>query len=122
MKNLAIAIALVAASASTAVFADGATYEYPDNFKSGVSRTAVQADAASAQKVGQIVAGEVNHVAQPTPSMLTRVRVAAEAREAQRLGLMAAGETSPVASVEQQRAIQVAGDRAVANAMVAGRR
>jgi hypothetical protein len=122
MKNLTIAIALVAASASTAVFADGATYEYPDHFASNVSRAAVQADAAMAQKAGLIVGGEINHVAQPSPSQLTRAQVVAEAREAQRLGLIGGGELSPVATPEQQRAIQVAGERAVADAVMAARR
>lgn len=85
MKNLAIAIALVAASASSAVFADGGRYEYPDTFKSTV----------------------------------TRAQVAAEAQEAQRLGLIGGGEVTRQATSAELRAIQIAGERAVAR-QVAG--
>lgn len=114
MKNLAIAIALVAASASTAVFAEGASYEYPDNFKSAVTRAAVQADAAIAFKNGEMPVGEVNMVAQPLRGTVSRAQVVAETREAQRLGLIGGGEVTPVATAAQLQAIQMAGQRAVA--------
>jgi hypothetical protein len=114
MKKLAVAMALVAAGASSAVFAEGATYEYPDAFKSTVTRAAVQANAAAAQRAGDLQVGEVNVVAQPLRSTVTRAQVLAEAREAQRLGLTSGGETTPEPTLAQLRAIQLAGERATA--------
>jgi hypothetical protein len=50
-------------------------------------------------------------------STLTRAQVVAETREAQRLGLIGGGEITPMATPDQLRAIQLAGERAIAPRM-----
>ncbi len=109
------AFAAVLIAASTASFADGATYDGWNALQTTTSRAAVQADAATAQRNGEIVAGEIGSVEHAFKSTTTRVQVAAESREAQRLGLIGGGEVTPVASASQERAVQLAGQRAVAS-------
>jgi hypothetical protein len=120
MKRTLLALALVAAG--TTAFADGATYDHPTPLASSVTRAEVRADAVQAQRNGQIANGEATVVAEPQRSTLTRVQVAAEVREAQRLGLLARGEVIPEATPAQERAIQLAGQRATATQLAAAQR
>lgn len=115
MKRTLLALALVATG--SAAFADGATYEYPTNFQSSVSRAEVRADAVQALRTGAIVIGEVNEVAVPLRSAVSRAQVVAEAGEARRLGLTQGGEVFVDATPAQLRSIQLAGERAAAPRM-----
>jgi uncharacterized protein (DUF2126 family) len=86
MKNLnqfALAVALVAASASTAVFADGATYEQPQAVASTVTRAQVAAEAAEAQRLNLVARGEISPIA--TAEQLRAIAQAGERAVATRV-------------------------------------
>lgn len=76
MNKLAIAFVLVAASASTAVFAEGATYELPQPVTSTVTRAQVAAEAAEAQRLNLVARGEISPIA--TPEQLRAIAQAGE--------------------------------------------
>jgi hypothetical protein len=121
VSQVAAAVALVAAG--SAAFAQEATYDYPTPITSSVSRADVRAEAAQALRAGTTIVGEASGVEHtPATSVVSRARVMAEAAEARRLGLSAIGERSVVASVEQERAIQVAGERTTGQVLASAQR
>jgi hypothetical protein len=120
---LTSALTLVLAVTGTAAFADGATYDYPTSFTSTLTTAAVRADAVDAARKGETLVGEAQNQYLPASfSGLTRTQVAAEAHEARRLGLLAVGERTIVATAEEQRAVRLAGERALAQRFAANTR
>ena len=95
MNKLFIAAALVATSFSA--LADGATYEYPQNITSNVSRAEVRAELARAAATGELVSGEQSYVAPAAGRALSRGEVRAALDNARRNNELASGEFSFVA-------------------------
>lgn len=107
MNKLFIAAALVATS--FAALADGATYEYPQNLTSNVSRAEVRAELARASTNGVLVSGEQSYVAPAAGRALSRAEVRAALDNARRNNELASGEFSFVAQAAPAAPLQFAG-------------
>jgi hypothetical protein len=107
MNKLFIAAALVVTS--FAALADGATYEYPQNIPSNVSRAEVRAELARAFTDGVLVAGEQSYLAPAEGRALSRSEVRAALDNARRNNGLARGEFSFVAPAGAAAPMQLAG-------------
>lgn len=107
MNKLFIAAALVVTSFSA--LADGATYEYPQNVTSSVSRAEVRAQLARAAANGELVSGEQSYVAPAEGRALSRAEVRAELDNARRNHELTSGEFSFMAEGSAAAPAQFAG-------------
>jgi hypothetical protein len=116
LKLAAVAAATLVVSLSA--LAEGATYEYPREFNSGLTRAEVRADLDAAQAMGMLVSGEQSYVAPATGRSLSRNEVRAELAAALANNELSSGETVFVAESHIRRhgtAVSQAASSSVAN-------